>query len=150
MYYVTFNVNSENGYEKLAVECATANQANDVIDSLGTRAWAKYVRRRTCSKPISRSIMTYKDYLMKYDVEPATLERWYYASYSAVDKDGEEICPDGDYYMADSDEKAIEYAKYLAGQGVDYSDIGHVELDLLQVVRVDPEQEWDEVETVWY
>ena len=77
-------------------------------------------------------------------------EKWYYASYSAKDNNGEELCPDGDYFKADSDELAIEHAKCLASMGQDYSDIGHVELDLISVCRVDPEKEWDEIETIWY
>ena len=74
--------------------------------------------------------------------------RWYYASYSAKDKNGEEVYPDGDYFQADGDEQAIEIAKDLASEGQDYSDIGHVELELMSVCRVDPEKEWEEVETI--
>lgn len=76
--------------------------------------------------------------------------RWYYASYSAKDKNGEEVYPDGDYFQADGDEQAIETAKDLASEGQYYSDIGHVELELMSVCRVDPEKEWEEVETIWY
>ena len=76
-------------------------------------------------------------------------ERWYYASYSARDENGEELYPDGNYFEADSDEQAIETAKILASEGQDYSDIGHVDLDLISVCRVDPEKEWDEIETLW-
>lgn len=77
-------------------------------------------------------------------------EKWYYASYSAKDNEGEEFFPDGDYFAADNDEQAIEHAKYLASEGQNYSDIGHVELVLVSVCRVDPEKEWDEIETIWY
>ena len=77
-------------------------------------------------------------------------EKWYYASYSAKDNNGGEFYPDGDYFVADTDEQAIEHAKHLASEGQNYSDIGHVELDLISVCRVDPEKEWDEIETIWY
>ena len=77
-------------------------------------------------------------------------ERWYYASYSARDEKGEELYPDGNYFEADSDEQAIETAKILASEGQDYSDIGHVDLDLISVCRVDPEKEWEDIETIWF
>lgn len=77
-------------------------------------------------------------------------EKWYYASYSSKDNNGEELFPDGDYFVADTDEQAIEHAKYLASMGQDYSDIGHVDLVLLSVCRVDPEEEWEDVETIWF
>lgn len=77
-------------------------------------------------------------------------EKWYYASYSAKDDKGEELFPDGDYFAADSDELAIEHAKCLASAGQYYSDTGHIDLVLLSVCRVDPEKEWEDVETIWY
>ena len=77
-------------------------------------------------------------------------ERWYYASYSATDKNGEEIFPDGDYFVADNDEQAIKKAKEMASAGQDFSEIGHVELELTCVERVDPDNEWAEIETIWY
>lgn len=77
-------------------------------------------------------------------------EKWYYASYSHIGEDGYDICPDGDYFMADSDDEAIEYAKQKASEGTDYVDIGHIELDLVSVAKVDPYSEWEETETIWY
>ena len=53
-------------------------------------------------------------------------------------------------FEADSDEQAIETAKFLASEGQDYSDIGHVDLDLISVCRVDPEKEWEDIETIWF
>lgn len=77
-------------------------------------------------------------------------EKWYCASYSHIGDDGYDICPDGDYFIADNGEEAIAYAKQKASEGTDYADIGHVDLDLVSVSRVDPEHEWEEAETIWY
>lgn len=85
-----------------------------------------------------------------YSIEEDDEERWYCSSYGIIKTNGCEIYPDCDYFMADSDENAIELAKNRAKEGVDYTDEGHFELDLISVCRVDPEREWDEVETIWY
>lgn len=77
-------------------------------------------------------------------------EKWYCASYSAFDDNGEELFPDPDYFKADSDEKAIEIAKEYEKMGKDYSDCGHVELELLSVCKVDPNNDWEETETIWF
>ena len=82
--------------------------------------------------------------------EESEEEKWYCSSYSATDKNGEELFPDCDYFSCDSDEEAIEHAKRLASLGTDYADEGHVVLDLLSVCRGDPEREWEEVMTIWY
>lgn len=82
-----------------------------------------------------------------FSIEEDNEERWYCSSYYAVDED---VDPDCDYFIAENDDAAVAYAKELANEGVDYVDIGHVELELSQVCRVDPEREWDEVETIWY
>ena len=74
-------------------------------------------------------------------------KRWYCSSYKAIDED---VDPDCDYFTADDDERAISHAKELAWQGTDYDDLGHVELELLSVCRVDPENDFEEVETIWY
>lgn len=90
----------------------------------------------------------YYEYDSRYfSIEEDNEERWYCSSYEAVDED---VDPDCDYFIAESDEAAVAHAKELASIGVDYEDLGHVELELLQVCRVDPECQWDEVETVWY
>ncbi len=75
-------------------------------------------------------------------------KNWYYASYEATGI--KDFCPDGDYFCASNDEEAIEIAKTMADAGQDFSDIGHVCLDLESVTRVDPENEWEEIETIWY
>lgn len=88
-----------------------------------------------------------------YSIEEEEEEKWYCSSYNAIDEEGDvliDVCPDCDYFSADSDEAAIEQAKELAANGSDYSDIGHVDLEVIQVCRVDPNKEWDEVETVWF
>ena len=82
-----------------------------------------------------------------FSIEEDNEERWYSSSYYAVDED---VDPDCDYFIAENDDAAVAYAKELANKGVDYTDLGHVELELSQVCRVDPEREWEEVETIWY
>ena len=77
-------------------------------------------------------------------------EKWYCASYGVIKTNGDEIYPDCDFFPCNSDTEAISHAKELASMGVDYVDAGHFELDLISVCRVDPEREWEEVETVWY
>lgn len=77
-------------------------------------------------------------------------ENWYYASYVAKNVADKDFCPDGDYFTAEDNETAVTMAKEMAESGQDYCDIGHVELDLLSVTRVDPENEWEEIETIWY
>lgn len=79
-----------------------------------------------------------------------TEKNWYCASYDTVVTDNEEIFPDCDYFAADSDEAAIDYAMELAEQGTDYEDIGHINLELMSVCKVDPNNEWEETETIWY
>jgi len=86
-----------------------------------------------------------------YSIEEDNKEKWYCSSYAMIKTgDGEYTCPDCDYFIAKNDEEAIELAKDKAKEGVDYTDEGHFELDLISVCRVDPEREWDEVETIWY
>ena len=79
-----------------------------------------------------------------------TEKNWYCASYDTVIKDNEEIFPDCDYFAADNDNAAINYAMELAEQGTEYADIGHIDLELLSVCKVDPNNEWEETETIWY
>ncbi len=74
-------------------------------------------------------------------------DRWYSSSYDAVDAD---VDPDCDYFIAESDEAAVEHAKELAKNGVDYVGLGHVELELHSVCRVDPSREYEEIKTIWY
>ena len=76
---------------------------------------------------------------------------WYYVSFDTIKtKDGEEIFPDGEYFCAKDDEEAIKMAKEITAEGVDYTDIGHFDLEMLCVTRVDPENEYEEIETIWY
>ena len=52
--------------------------------------------------------------------------------------------------MKELDEKAIEWAKQRASEGEDFDDVGHVEMELVQVMEVDGEQEcFPEIRTVW-
>ena len=53
--------------------------------------------------------------------------------------------------MEELDKKAIEWAKEWANEGEDFSDVGHVDMDLVQVTEVDGDKEcFPEVRTVWW
>ena len=41
-------------------------------------------------------------------------------------------------------------AEAIASAGVDYVDAGHFDLTILSITRVDPEKEYEEIETIWY
>ena len=76
---------------------------------------------------------------------------WYYVSFETIKtKDGNEIFPDGVYFDADDNDTAIEKAKEITSLGVDYVDAGHFDLEMLSVTRVDPENEYEDVETIWF
>lgn len=78
------------------------------------------------------------------------MKQWYCASYEGKDAQGNEVFPDCDYFDAYTDDDAIEIAKEYAANGIDYVDCGHVKLDLISVCKVDPENEWEETETIWF
>ena len=49
------------------------------------------------------------------------------------------------------DDKAIEWAKQRASEGEDFSNIGHVRMELVQVMEVDGEKEcFPDVRAVWW
>jgi hypothetical protein len=76
---------------------------------------------------------------------------WYYVSFETIKtKTGEEIFPDGEYFCAKNDNGAINVAEAIASEGVDYRDAGHFDLTMLSVTRVDPEREYEEIETIYY
>ena len=53
--------------------------------------------------------------------------------------------------MKEADEKAIAWAKDYAKDGEDFADVGHVEMDLVQVTEVDGDHEcFPEIRTVWW
>ena len=53
--------------------------------------------------------------------------------------------------MKAADEEAIKLAKEWAAQGEDFSDVGHVDMDLVEVTEVDGNKEcFPEVRTVWW
>lgn len=75
------------------------------------------------------------------------MERWYRADYVVVGTDNQH----DDYFVADSDEKAIEIAKEIASDGIWYADAGYKELDLVQVVLVDENTEcFNEIKTIYW
>lgn len=77
-------------------------------------------------------------------------KNWYCASFETIKTNGKEIFPDPEYFAAESDEAAVDYAMELADDGVDYVDEGHFDLELISVCKVDPENDWIETETVWF
>lgn len=60
------------------------------------------------------------------------------------------LYPAPEYFVAESDEKAIAYAKECADISLYYTDIGsQVKFDLVQVTLVDNESEcWEDIEVV--
>lgn len=49
------------------------------------------------------------------------------------------------------DAKAIEWAKQRASEGQDFSDIGHVKMELVQIMEVDGDKEcFPDVRAVWW
>lgn len=75
------------------------------------------------------------------------MERWYRADYDVVGIDSMR----DDYFVADSDEQAIEIAKEIASDGIWFADAGHKELELVDVVLVDENTEcFNEIKTIYY
>lgn len=61
------------------------------------------------------------------------------------------ITIDSDYYRADNDDEAFRWAKDDEGRGVDFSDIGHVEIELVGIYEVNENEEtFPEIRLVWY
>ena len=59
--------------------------------------------------------------------------------------------PDSDYIWCLTDEDAIKESKELAEQGVDYADVGHCDLEIIQIVEVDDESEfYNDKRVIWY
>lgn len=53
--------------------------------------------------------------------------------------------------MKAADEEAIKLAKEWAAQGDDFSDVGHVDMDLVEVTEVDGNEEcFPEIRSVWW
>ena len=76
---------------------------------------------------------------------------WYYVSFETIKTEtGEEIFPDGEYFCAKDNNEAIKVAEAITSEGVDYVDAGHFDLTMLSLTRVDPEREYEEIETIWY
>lgn len=74
-------------------------------------------------------------------------ERWYRADFYIVGIDDYK----DEYFVADNDEDAVRIAKEYQALGVDFADVGHKELELLQVFEVDAETEcFNEKRLVWY
>lgn len=75
-------------------------------------------------------------------------KRWYRADFTA--KDGKTDI-ESEYYMADDDFKAMVIAREFVSKGVDFADIGHVDIELTYIAEVDDTQEtWPEIRTVYY
>lgn len=75
------------------------------------------------------------------------MERWYRADYVVAGTDNQR----DEYFVAESDGQAIEIAKKIESDGIWYSDAGHKELDLVQVVLVDETTEcFKEIKTIYW
>ena len=58
---------------------------------------------------------------------------------------------DSEYIWCYTDEDAIKEGKELAEQGIDYADIGHCDLEHIQIVEVDDESEfYNDKRVIWY
>lgn len=79
-----------------------------------------------------------------------TNRKWYCADFTAKGLlDNTDI--NSEYYTAESDAEAIDHGKELASNGVDFVDIGHVDIELTYIAEVDDTQEtWPEKKTVYY
>lgn len=71
----------------------------------------------------------------------------YRADYECI-IDGERYNPDSDYFSAENDEEAIEIAKSIAADGIDYADVGHIDIELTYVAELD--EDYEELRTIYY
>lgn len=71
----------------------------------------------------------------------------YRADYECI-IEGEKHYMDSDYFSAENDKEALEWAKYLASEGVDYADVGHVDTELTSVAECD--EDWNEIGLIYY
>lgn len=79
-----------------------------------------------------------------------TNRKWYRADFTAKEL-FDNIDINSEYYMAESDTEAIERGKEFAHYGVEFADIGHVDIELTYIAEVDDTQEtWPEKRTVYY
>ena len=59
--------------------------------------------------------------------------------------------PDSDYIWCYTDEDAIKEGKELAEQGIDFVDVGHCDLEIIQIVEVDDTNEfYNDKRVIWY
>ena len=85
-------------------------------------------------------------------------EIWYRADFDYVPENygggtQEYLCLtlDSTTTMEELDQEAIDWAKNLAEQGANFSDVGHVDMELVQLCEVDGTKEcFPEIRTVWY
>ena len=74
----------------------------------------------------------------------------YRADYDVI-KDGKNVDQRDEYFWCETDEEAVNIAKEDGSRGINYADIGHCELSLVQVVEVDDSQEcFPEIRTIWW
>lgn len=66
-------------------------------------------------------------------------------------KNNKDIIIDSDYYTAENDDEALRWAKDDEGRGVDFADIGHVDIELVELYEVNENEEtFPEIRLVWY
>ena len=61
---------------------------------------------------------------------------------------GEEFIPDSEYFSSENDKKALKYAELVASDGIDFSDVGHVDMELTHVAECD--DDWNEIGLIYY
>ena len=68
-----------------------------------------------------------------------------------VTKNDKVISMRDNYYWSETDDDVIKQAQETAKRGVDFVDIGHCEMELVQIVEVDENTEFfDEIRIVYH
>jgi len=75
------------------------------------------------------------------------MEKIYRADY---DRKGTNVQEDSWYFWAEDDKQALNLAKAHGLLGIDYGDIGHVELELVQLYEVEDNEFCSEKRLVWF
>lgn len=75
----------------------------------------------------------------------------YKADYSVINDNGTEELIDPYFFYASDNDEAYKEAKHYESQGIDYSDVGHKDISLVQIAIVDEETETlEEKEIIYY
>lgn len=75
----------------------------------------------------------------------------YKADYSIINDNGTEELIDSYFFYASDNDEAYKEAKHYESQGIDYADVGHKDIRLVQIAIVDEETETlEEKEVIYY